>query len=128
MSAAAAGAIVLQTAAALPTNAFTHIAAVYDSADGTAGRIYYNGSAQALSTQTTNGTIPNSAANLKIGAQDWATFERYYDGVIDEVALYATALSASTVSAHYNAMFDTGTTTMMPLTRRGTGGSVYKGN
>lgn len=71
-----------------------HVAAVYD---GTTVRLYVNGVEEA--TATTTDYWPNPEVALGIGARGDNTF--HFNGIVDEVALYPTALSASTIAAHH---------------------------
>jgi hypothetical protein len=72
-----------------------HIAATYD---GSRMRIYVNG-AEVGSGQAKTGSIRNSAQPLRIGSF-WTS--DFWDGAIDEAAVYASALPAATILAHYN--------------------------
>lgn len=59
--------------------------------------VLVNGATESNGTGTlTNGTIP-----LKIGRRGVGV-EKYFDGSIDEVAIYPTALSPDRILAHYN--------------------------
>lgn len=71
--------------------------------DGTWARFYINGS-EVYSTNSYAGKTPRpNAADITIGG-DHADFSTTrYDGRIDEVAYYTTALSAARVLAHYQA-------------------------
>jgi PKD repeat protein len=72
-----------------------YIAATYD---GSRMRIYVNGVALG-SGQAKTGNIRNSAQPLRIGSF-WTS--DFWDGAIDEAAVYSTALSATTITAHYD--------------------------
>lgn len=78
-----------------PTD-WTHVVAVRRS---TAWYLYVNGSESNLSNTTTP-TAPGTGTY--IGATDGNGSNKWF-GQIDEIALYATALSAARVSAHYAA-------------------------
>jgi len=71
-----------------------HVVATYD---GTRMRIYVNG-VQLGSGQAKTGNMRNSAQPLRIGAF-WTS--DFWDGAIDEAAVYSTALSATQIQAHY---------------------------
>jgi PKD repeat protein len=71
-----------------------HIAATYN---GSTMRIYVNG-VQVGSGQSKTGNLRNSAQPLRIGAF-WSS--DYWDGAIDEAAVYSTALSAAQIQSHY---------------------------
>jgi hypothetical protein len=65
--------------------------------NGAANKLYING--VDVSGAVTNLTLVNTAVALHIGRYDGGGF--FFDGVIDEVAIYPTALSATRVAAHY---------------------------
>ncbi|MDO8688199.1 MAG: LamG domain-containing protein, partial [Dehalococcoidales bacterium] len=94
----ASGDAVTDTARTLTTGTWYYVAGTYD---GTNVRIYVDGvsnspTGKAWSSQATN------TANLNIGKmRDSAT--EYFSGLIDEVAIYNRALSASELLAHYQA-------------------------
>jgi hypothetical protein len=71
---------------------------------GAANHFYLDG--VEIFPAVTNATMTNPATvGLAVGA-DWngtAAFREFFDGVIDEVALYSTVLSPARVTAHYNA-------------------------
>ena len=84
-----------------PTNAWVHLAATYDST----ARImitYVNG--HAFSTNIYSTAIPLNLAAAHIGA--WigtSSTPNWFDGGLDEFAIYGTALPASRIQAHYEA-------------------------
>ncbi len=81
--------------AALPTNAWTHLASTYD---GTRLRLFVNG----VETSTAvSGSIEQSARPLRIGGN--ALWGEYFSGLIDEVRVYNRALSAAEIQADMNA-------------------------
>lgn len=88
-------ATVLTTTAALTTGVAHHVVATYDGANM---RLYVDG---ALSVGPTAETfaITYSGGGANIGAT--ATPNQFWNGQIDEVALYGAALSAARVTAHY---------------------------
>ena len=73
-----------------------HIVATYD---GSFMRIYVNGNFERSGAAT--GTINTSTTPVYIGSR--TTSDRNFNGVIDEVAIYSRALSASEISSRYNA-------------------------
>jgi hypothetical protein len=82
-----------------------HIVGTYDAGTTTA-KTYING-VEVLSGAVTGGLDPNTARALQIGVGVNETpLSFWFNGVIDEVAIYNVALSAGTVEAHY----DLGTT------------------
>jgi PKD repeat protein len=72
-----------------------HIAATYN---GSTMRIYVNG-VQVGAGLAKTGNLRNSAQPLRIGSFFTAD---YWDGAIDEAAVYSTALPVATILAHYN--------------------------
>ncbi|MDO8447624.1 MAG: LamG-like jellyroll fold domain-containing protein [Rhodoferax sp.] len=92
----------LTSAATIPLNQWTHIAITFDSTAGRQ-RIYING-VQDSNTNNWTGTLQANACNFYIGG-DVATGScnllpaRNFRGMIDEVKLYNTALSAAEVQA-----------------------------
>src|SRR5262249_19693161 len=90
----------------IANNVWTHIVGTYD---GTTSRLYINGHLELSGARTYS---PNTSRPLRIGAgaPENATPNYYFPGRIDEVAVYASALSPTRVQAHYNAA----TTTSSP--------------
>ena len=74
------------------TNTAYHVVGTYD---GSNLRIYVNGDLKG--TQQRSGAIVDGAGNLSIGGSSW------WNGTLDEVAFYNTALSSTQVRDHYNA-------------------------
>jgi bacillopeptidase F (M6 metalloprotease family) len=74
--------------AALPLNAWSHIASTYD---GKNQRFFLNGTQVKVTTIT--GSLPNTANPLRIGGN--AIWGEYFSGLIDEVRVYNRALSES---------------------------------
>jgi MSHA biogenesis protein MshQ len=83
----------------VPLNQWTHVAITYESG---AQRIYINGVQRAASALT--GALSTNNQPLQIG-QDQDIAERFWNGYIDEVALFNRALSAAEVSALMNATY-----------------------
>ena len=84
------------TGAAYTLNSWSHLVLTYD---GTTLRLYVNGT---LANSATLAVTQNSAQPLGIGAE-WTTGWQYnFQGGIDEVAIYNTALSPTRIQAHYN--------------------------
>ena len=82
--------------APVPTNQWTHVVGTYD---GSAVRIYTNG-ALTGSTVTNIGNITTCGTDLSIG-NDLVNFDRFYNGLIDDVRVYYTALGTGDVYAVY---------------------------
>lgn len=79
----------------LPLNAWTHLTATYD---GAVLRTYVNG--VQVGSQTHGGSIFVSASPLRIGGN--AIWGEYFQGRIDEVRIYARALSAAEILTDMN--------------------------
>ena len=73
---------------ALPVNTWTHLAVTYDK---TTVRLYVNGTQ--VSTLAATGAIASSTNPLSIGSD--AIYGQYFSGLIDDVRVYNTALTAS---------------------------------
>lgn len=68
--------------------------------NGSTVKLYVNG--VDVTGTVTNDTLVNNGSALEIG-RDLLNDTECFDGVIDEVALYSTALSAQAILDHYNA-------------------------
>jgi YVTN family beta-propeller protein len=87
--------------------------------DGFTQRLYVNGS-QVASVSLTGGITVNANA-LNIGS--WNGSQEFFNGTIDEAAVYPLALSASQVAVHYaNGISTGGTPAQLSISRSGTGG------
>jgi len=85
------------TAPGSATTAWTHL--VMTKA-GTTLRLYVNG--VQVASATVGGTLNTSTGILAIG-RTGASSADYFNGVVDEVAVYPAALSATRVAAHFSA-------------------------
>ena len=86
--------------AQVPLNQWVHVAAVRKANEN--ARIYYNGVLQPSTSVPWTGGITYSGAELDLGREsDYGN--RFFNGVIDEVAIYNRALSAQEVEALYQA-------------------------
>ena len=75
---------------ALPVGQWSHLAMTYDS---TTLRVYVNGTE--VATRSRSGTIATTAGALRIGGNEiWG---EYFSGLIDEVRVYSTALTAAQI-------------------------------
>ncbi|HEX7862769.1 MAG TPA: LamG-like jellyroll fold domain-containing protein [Verrucomicrobiae bacterium] len=79
--------------AALPLNAWSHLAATYD---GAVFRLYVNG--QQVGSVNVTGAIQTSTLPLRLGGN--LVWGEYFAGRIDDVRLYNRALSAAEVQAN----------------------------
>jgi hypothetical protein len=94
----------IQAPAALTLNAWSYVVGTYD---GATMRLYING--VQVASQSTVFTIDDTTGSLRIGRQKISAGagQRFWNGKIDEVAIYNTALTAAEVAAHYAARTDT---------------------
>lgn len=81
----------------LTTDAAAHAAFTFD---GSTVRLYLNGTERA--TRSLSGTL-NAPQYLKLGIGTVEYSGQRWNGTLDEVALYGSALSATRIQAHYNA-------------------------
>ncbi len=81
---------------AMQAGVWTHVVATYD---GATSRLYINGTLAASAADT--GSMPGNATSLTIGDSSDPGATMPFGGRIDEVAVYPTALSASTVANHF---------------------------
>ncbi|MDQ6915143.1 MAG: fibronectin type III domain-containing protein, partial [Actinomycetota bacterium] len=87
----------LQAAAgAVVAGSTYHVVGTYD---GTTQRLYINGAQVASAALTGSATANGNSLYIA----SWNGSSEFAKGTIDEVAVYPTALSATRVSAHYNA-------------------------
>jgi hypothetical protein len=78
-----------------PVNTWLNIAVTWD---GTTASLYQNGVFQASNTGT---YVSSTSAIFSVGSYDTGT--NPYNGLVDDVAFYGSALSGSQLLAHYNA-------------------------
>ena len=88
-----AGPHTVVTPGILPTGTWTHVAATWD---GSSVKLYVNG-ALVHSQATTSSPIPSNTLPLLIGADSNGSFR--FDGLIDDAAVYDTALSSAQIAA-----------------------------
>ena len=100
-------------AGTLPANSWSYLAATYD---GTTLRLYVNGTLAA--SQAASGAITSSINPLTIGSDPiWG---QYFNGLIDQVRIYNTPLSASQIQTDMTTPISGGSTdTKPPSTRPG---------
>lgn len=87
--------------------------ATFDSASQVTLRLYVDG--DLVAGPTAKAIAPNNGGTPVIGQT--GSFTAYYDGLMDEVAIYGSALSAARVTAHYEAAqwTDLGDDVLMPV-------------
>lgn len=64
--------------------------------------IYINGISQVISNNGTSTSVSFATGDFDIGVASNTSYNSYFDGTIDEVAVYDSILSADQVLAHYN--------------------------
>jgi hypothetical protein len=87
--------IAVNGTAAVPLNAWTHLAVAYD---GTMLRMFVNG--VQVSTKAVTGSAAVSAGALRIGGN--SIWGEYFRGLIDEVRVYNRALTAAEIQTDMN--------------------------
>ncbi len=92
-------AVICLSSVAISTSTWTHVAY---TKNGATNFVYINGADR--TGTVTNQTLASTATAQFIGTDYDGTSYAWY-GSLDEVALYATALSQARIQAHYNAAF-----------------------
>ena len=82
-----------------PLNAWSHVVATWD---GTTALLYVNGSLINATNGGTGAYNPNTTVPLTVGTLEDTTSP--FDGSVDEVAFYNTALSGTAILNHFNTM------------------------
>jgi uncharacterized repeat protein (TIGR01451 family) len=77
-----------------------HVAGTWN---GTTATIYVDGAAVNATPDGTFGLVANTTLNVKVGSDDSGSGDRFFNGQIDEVAIYRHALSAAEITAIYQA-------------------------
>src|SRR5207245_2325979 len=85
----------------LPTNAWSHVAAVYDQFTGTR-QIYINGIKVAERVDSPM-VVNNTPANVSVGARLASSTQssEWFDGLIDELSFYSRALTSNEIQSLY---------------------------
>jgi len=86
-----------------PLNVWTHIAFTVDlsQASGSRGKLYINGSDVTSSDSTNQATINTSGGGIYIGKRNVIS-DLYFNGKLDEIGIWNTALTSTQVSQIYN--------------------------
>jgi hypothetical protein len=85
--------------AIIPINEWTHVAVTYDGISTV--NFYVNGQADAVSSGTTAGAIPNVADPFRIGCDQESGFPDYFFyGFIDEVRIWDAVLPGGQINSH----------------------------
>lgn len=97
------GGTTLQSAVQVTTGKWYHVAVVYDGTQSTNNlQLYINGTPDKFTTITPTTVARNATANLHIGAFDTSDTAGF-NGLIDEVRIYNTALTLSQIQDLYAA-------------------------
>jgi hypothetical protein len=80
-------------------NQWTHLAITFDASTGTK-RLFRDG--QQVGTSTTQGYVPNAANDFLIGAGEDGGTNFFFDGKIDDVSYFNTALDATEIASIWN--------------------------
>jgi len=96
----AGGSHALVSGSVLTPNVFQHIALSYHQGSGVA-RLYHNG--VIVAEQTFGSFTPKTGSEFYIGSQIWSGGNRYFQGLIDEVAIYDRALTPAKIQSIYDA-------------------------
>jgi len=89
-----------------------HAYQIVGTYDGSVQRLYINGAVAA----TTNPTGPLSANANAVHIGSWNGAKEFFAGIVDDAAVYPTALSAARVLAHFNVANGPGTVKQYTLT------------
>jgi len=92
---------VTTTAAVIGLNTWRHVAVVY--IPSTSIEIYIDGVSSILDTTSIPAAIFSNTADLWIGLQAISAVGNSWDGLLDECAVYNTALTSARIAAHYAA-------------------------
>ncbi|MFH0924236.1 MAG: DUF2341 domain-containing protein [bacterium] len=101
-----------------PVNTWTHLAFTYDSTTGIAS--FYENGYLADKLGGLSGTIPVNNNNLQIGGES-NNAGRYFTGLIDEIALWSTALTPEKIAEHAGAYKASGSLESASLDAEGSG-------
>ena len=86
---------------ALSTGVWVHLVGVYEP--GTAVRIYVNAGTPTSNTTSIPASQFNNTLNVNLGRRPDGSTTTYLDGTIDDARVYNRALTASEITAIYNA-------------------------
>ena len=89
----------LNSATPIPLQTWVHVVAVWE---GSEMAFYINGVKTDSGTVTDIGSIQNAVTELRLGHN---VSLHYYEGKIDQLALYKSAISADVISARFNSLF-----------------------
>jgi hypothetical protein len=91
--------IIAQAGGGMPqSNVWTHLVGVYD---GVNARLFVNG-LEVAAPLLSGAYAPNTNAPLRMGAFSSTPPQDYFNGLVDKVALYDTALAAEDIARHFD--------------------------
>ena len=93
-----------------------HVVATYDGSETASGlKVYVNADASSLTNNSLGSYsgMPSTSGNLEIGR--FANGHSFFNGLVDEVAVFNSALSASDVTAIYNSGVPADLTSYSPV-------------
>lgn len=112
----------------LSTGTWYHIALVHN---GTSAALYLNNSQSSSGSQVVESPTANYGSSLKIGS--YFSGSNYFQGLLDEVAVFDSALSASNITSIYNSGVPNDISSLSPVgwwrmgdgTEAGSGTTIY---
>jgi hypothetical protein len=106
----------IQNNTTLNTTDWFHVVATYDGSETASGlKVYVNADASSLTNNSLGSYsgMPSTGGNLEIGR--FANGHSFFNGLVDEVAVFNSALSASDVTAIYNSGVPADLTSYSPV-------------
>ena len=98
------------TVPTLSTGTWYHVALVHN---GTSAQLYLNNTESSSGTQGVQSPTANYGSSLKIGS--YFTGSNYFQGLLDEVSVFDSALSTSNLTSIYNSGVPTDITSLSPV-------------
>ena len=116
------------TVPTLSTGTWYHVALIHN---GTSAELYLNNSQSSSGSRVVESPTANYGSSFKIGS--YFSGSNYFQGLLDEVAVFNSALSASNITAIYNSGVPSNISTLNPVgwwrmgdgTEAGSGTTVY---
>ena len=111
---------------AFVANKWVHIAAIKSSIAGMS--LYVNNVLKATNTGATGAANYTATGGHRIGAYKTTAESSYFNGYIDQIRIFSSALSSSQVSELYNEKPETDTSNFKTVLYEGTGSTQYISN
>lgn len=86
----------------LQTGVWYHVTGTYTAGSGAKLNLYVNGRPDATEVGASSASINTATANVHIGSREYTGFLGYFNGAIDEVKIFNSALTASQAQVLYN--------------------------